>query len=391
MQAPIARSEEIRSWPRRPTRPFSRAAVADTRTAGAGVARLGAFAGPFAGKLSEVASNDGSAFLPSSAESTEVNDLRAAFDETDATAGGRRRRAPGRPRRRRPGLPRDGERRPGGAAVQRRTADPGAALRRGPARSRAVGRAHRRRCGGRRDAVAEIRSRSRGRPPRRARRARHRPGRARRRPRGGLRRRRRPPAARGRRGRRGDPRARLPLPAAADPGAAVLRFRPRRRQRGRVRPGRRGRHRPQRTEPGHPVHPRVRRRHRLRTAAGRPLPRRARHRRRPLHGGPQGAARHDRAHRGLRRDRDPRRAVPAVQPVGVQPRPRSGGGDRHRGVVPGRGDVPPGGAGPVRAGRVLAAPGREGAAAPPFTAVVGVAGLVARRPGRSGSRRPPAW
>jgi putative drug exporter of the RND superfamily len=46
---------------------------------------LGAFAGPFAGKLSEVASNDGSAFLPSTAESTEVNDLRAAFDDTGAT------------------------------------------------------------------------------------------------------------------------------------------------------------------------------------------------------------------------------------------------------------------------------------------------------------------
>ncbi|MCD0443424.1 MMPL family transporter [Glycomyces sp. A-F 0318] len=45
---------------------------------------LGAFAGPFAGKLSEVAVNDGSAFLPSSAESTEVNEARAAFDETDA-------------------------------------------------------------------------------------------------------------------------------------------------------------------------------------------------------------------------------------------------------------------------------------------------------------------
>ncbi|MDN3243658.1 MMPL family transporter [Glycomyces tritici] len=46
---------------------------------------IGAFAGPFAGKLSEVASNDGSSFLPSTAESTEVNELRAAFDETDAT------------------------------------------------------------------------------------------------------------------------------------------------------------------------------------------------------------------------------------------------------------------------------------------------------------------
>ncbi|GAA1663710.1 MMPL family transporter [Glycomyces endophyticus] len=46
---------------------------------------LGSFAGPFAGKLSEVASNDGSAFLPSSAESTEVGELRAAFDDTEAT------------------------------------------------------------------------------------------------------------------------------------------------------------------------------------------------------------------------------------------------------------------------------------------------------------------
>jgi RND superfamily putative drug exporter len=45
---------------------------------------VGAFAGPAAGKLSEVASNDGSAFLPSSAESTEAADLRAAFDDTDA-------------------------------------------------------------------------------------------------------------------------------------------------------------------------------------------------------------------------------------------------------------------------------------------------------------------
>ncbi|MEU5872230.1 MMPL family transporter [Glycomyces sp. NPDC047369] len=45
---------------------------------------LGSFAGPYAGKLSEVASNDGSAFLPSSAESTEVMELRKAFDDTEA-------------------------------------------------------------------------------------------------------------------------------------------------------------------------------------------------------------------------------------------------------------------------------------------------------------------
>ncbi|WP_030160617.1 efflux RND transporter permease subunit [Glycomyces sp. NRRL B-16210] len=46
---------------------------------------VGAFAGPFAGKLSQVAVNDGSAFLPSTAESTEVIELRAAFEDTDAT------------------------------------------------------------------------------------------------------------------------------------------------------------------------------------------------------------------------------------------------------------------------------------------------------------------
>ncbi|MEU6860789.1 MMPL family transporter [Glycomyces sp. NPDC046736] len=46
---------------------------------------VAAFAGPFAGKLSQVAENDGSAFLPSSAESTEVNELRKAFTDSDST------------------------------------------------------------------------------------------------------------------------------------------------------------------------------------------------------------------------------------------------------------------------------------------------------------------
>lgn len=46
---------------------------------------LGSLAGPFAGKLSEVASNDGSAFLPSTAESTEVGELKHAFSDTDAS------------------------------------------------------------------------------------------------------------------------------------------------------------------------------------------------------------------------------------------------------------------------------------------------------------------
>ncbi len=43
---------------------------------------LGAFSGPFAGKLSDVAENDGSAFLPATAESTEVGALQRRFDPT---------------------------------------------------------------------------------------------------------------------------------------------------------------------------------------------------------------------------------------------------------------------------------------------------------------------
>ncbi|WP_051325293.1 MMPL family transporter [Glycomyces tenuis] len=46
---------------------------------------VGAFSGPYAGKLSEVAVNDSSAFLPSSAESTEVRELQTAFSDTEAT------------------------------------------------------------------------------------------------------------------------------------------------------------------------------------------------------------------------------------------------------------------------------------------------------------------
>ncbi|HEU5127645.1 MAG TPA: MMPL family transporter [Glycomyces sp.] len=46
---------------------------------------IGAFSGPYAGKLSEVAVNDNSAFLPSSAESTEVIELQSEFSDTEAT------------------------------------------------------------------------------------------------------------------------------------------------------------------------------------------------------------------------------------------------------------------------------------------------------------------
>src|SRR5690606_5002978 len=46
---------------------------------------LAAVSGPYAGKLSEVAENDSSAFLPSSAESTEVIELQSAFRDTEAS------------------------------------------------------------------------------------------------------------------------------------------------------------------------------------------------------------------------------------------------------------------------------------------------------------------
>ncbi|AZG46382.1 MMPL family transporter [Gordonia insulae] len=45
---------------------------------------IGGITGPYAGKLSGVATNDNSAFLPASAESTEVNNLLGGFSDTDA-------------------------------------------------------------------------------------------------------------------------------------------------------------------------------------------------------------------------------------------------------------------------------------------------------------------
>ena len=44
---------------------------------------IGGVAGPFAGKLSSVSTNDNSAFLPVSAESTQVNDQLANFQDTE--------------------------------------------------------------------------------------------------------------------------------------------------------------------------------------------------------------------------------------------------------------------------------------------------------------------
>lgn len=45
---------------------------------------VGGITGPFAGKLSGVSTNDNSAFLPASAESTEVNDMLGGFSDTDS-------------------------------------------------------------------------------------------------------------------------------------------------------------------------------------------------------------------------------------------------------------------------------------------------------------------
>ncbi len=45
---------------------------------------IGGITGPFAGKLASVSTNDISAFLPSSAESTEVNDALGAFQDTSS-------------------------------------------------------------------------------------------------------------------------------------------------------------------------------------------------------------------------------------------------------------------------------------------------------------------
>lgn len=45
---------------------------------------LGAFGGPFAGKLSSVAENDATSFLPESAESTKVSELERQFSDTEA-------------------------------------------------------------------------------------------------------------------------------------------------------------------------------------------------------------------------------------------------------------------------------------------------------------------
>jgi RND superfamily putative drug exporter len=45
---------------------------------------LGGFTGPYAGKLSEVAENDSSAFLPNSAESTQVAELQRKFQRANA-------------------------------------------------------------------------------------------------------------------------------------------------------------------------------------------------------------------------------------------------------------------------------------------------------------------
>jgi RND superfamily putative drug exporter len=43
--------------------------------------------GPYSGKLADVQTNDNAAFLPKTAESTEVNDLQRRFADQDTTPG----------------------------------------------------------------------------------------------------------------------------------------------------------------------------------------------------------------------------------------------------------------------------------------------------------------
>ena len=259
---------------------------------------LGALGGPYAGKLAEVAENDNAAFLPDSAEATEVARPAAAVQR----AGGRSRR-----RRRRAGRRRHQRRPPTSStdgAPRSRSID-GVA---GPPQQPPA-------LDGRRGAQLVVLDQRRG---------------------------------RSRRGRRGGPRrARRGRAGRADGAASPVRpgRSPTCRRRSaastacccwwparssslilivvyrspvlpllvlvsavfalgiasvrRVPAGRERRAEAQRPEPGHPVHPRVRRGHRLRAAARVPVPRGAARHRGPVRRGrrPRGAPRSRRSPR----------------------------------------------------------------------------------------------
>ena len=229
----------------------------------------GAVGGPYFGRISEVSSTDQASFLPASAEATEVSELIPEFSGSDdipaiVRADPRRRPAGRRPRlgggraRRRAG----GDRRRRRSRVPAIESDDGEALEVFVPISGDVD-----------ETVAELRTRAHRRGARRAGGLDHRPGRIHRRPGRRVRRHRRPAAAR-RAGRRvRHPADRLPLAAAADPGARHRRVLavPRAPRRLVARQGRGGAD--QRAGAGHPVHPRDRRGDRLRAAVRLAVPR----------------------------------------------------------------------------------------------------------------------
>ena len=139
---------------------------------------------------------------------------------------------------------------------------------------------------------------------------------------------RRPAAARGPRTGAGDPGGRLPGPAPSVGGVVDERVRPRRRAPDQLVAGEMGGADHHGTDPGNPLHPGDRRGHGLFPAVHRTLPRGATAPRIEDGGHPGRAARCPGANPRLRRHRDRRAVVPAVQRSGFQSFP--GAGDRHR-------------------------------------------------------------
>lgn len=163
---------------------------------------------------------------------------------------------------------------------------------------------------------------------------------------------------------RADPDRRLPQPAAAVPGAALGGVRARAREPRRLPAGEERHPRAQRPEPGHPLDPRVRRGDRLRPADGRAVPRAAARHPEPVRRAADRVARHARTDRRVGGHRRARGAVPAVQRPELQQGPRPGRRDRHRRRAAGVDDVPARRARAVRPRRVLAVQARARLAAP---------------------------
>ncbi len=161
-------------------------------------------------------------------------------------------------------------------------------------------------------------------------RVRHRAGRADRRPGWRVRRHRRGAAARRRaRGVR-DPDHRLPLAAAADPGAADVDLRALRGHLRDLAPGQGRSRRAQRAGAGHPVHPRHRRRDRLLAALRLPLSGGAARQREALGCDTRRVQGRVRAHPRVGGHRHPRTALPAAERPQLEQGTGPGRGDRYR-------------------------------------------------------------